>query len=114
MISRTTHREEPLEEAQSLEELPSLVRLLRERAGLTQEELAFNSGLSIRTISDLERGRTTAPQRRSIELLADALCVEGDSLEQFRRTARGRSVAQCPSCSARWQLDELTAQRRSA
>ncbi|MBE1473649.1 transcriptional regulator with XRE-family HTH domain [Actinophytocola algeriensis] len=87
--------------------MAAVLRELREQAGITQEELADRSGLSIRTISDLERGRTTTPQRRSIELLADALCVDGDSLEQLQQAARRRSVAQCPACSARWQLDEL-------
>ncbi|WP_208827843.1 helix-turn-helix domain-containing protein [Streptomyces ficellus] len=108
MISRIVMHHRPAEE------LASLLRLLREQAGMTQEELSFSSGLSIRTISDLERGRTTTPQRRSIALLADALCIEGDSLEHFRQAARGRSVAQCPSCSARLQLDELIGQKRSA
>lgn len=96
------------------EELASLLRVLRERAGMTQEELADSSGLSIRTISDLERGRTTTPQRRSIALLAGALCIEGDSLDHFRQAARGRSVAQCPDCAATLQLDELFQQKRSA
>ncbi|MFB9390519.1 helix-turn-helix domain-containing protein [Streptomyces coeruleoprunus] len=107
-MSHTAVEEHPTEE------LAALVRSLRERAGMTQEELAYSSGLSIRTISDLERGRTTTPQRRSIALLADALCIEGDSLEHFRQTARGRSVAQCPRCAATWHLAELTGQRRSA
>ncbi|MFE9658412.1 helix-turn-helix domain-containing protein [Streptomyces sp. NPDC005955] len=86
-------------------ELASLLRVLREQAGMTQEELADSSGLSIRAISDLERGKTTTPHRRSIALLADALCVQGDSLEHFRQTARGRAMVRCPSCSAAWQTD---------
>jgi len=74
---------------------------------MTQEELADSSGLSVRAISDLERGRTTTPQRKSIVLLARALNVEGDSLEHLRRAAQRRAVAQCPHCSATWRVDEL-------
>ncbi|MEU7753150.1 helix-turn-helix domain-containing protein [Micromonospora sp. NPDC049171] len=71
-------------------EFALLLRELRTQACLTQEELAEKSGLSIRAISDLERGRTSTPHRRSVALLAEALRVEGDSLESFRRTARRR------------------------
>lgn len=50
-----------------------VLRELRLAAGLTQEELAAGSGLSVRSISDLERGGTRRPFFRSVELLADAL-----------------------------------------
>jgi transcriptional regulator with XRE-family HTH domain len=89
------------------DELATLLKALRERAGMTQEELAERSSLSIRTISDLERGRTTTPQRRSIALLARALGLDGDSLDQFRRAARGRSMARCPVCATQWRWDEV-------
>ena len=89
------------------DELATLMKVLRERNGITQEELADRSGLSIRTISDLERGRTTTPQRRSIELLAKALGVEGGSFEELQEVARGRHLARCPVCDAPLQLPEL-------
>jgi transcriptional regulator with XRE-family HTH domain len=40
---------------------------------MTQEELAEKAGLSVRAISDLERGLTTKPRRSSVQLLANAL-----------------------------------------
>jgi tetratricopeptide (TPR) repeat protein len=49
------------------------VRILRVRAGLTQEQLAELSGLSVRAISDIERGTTVRPRRSSIALLEAAL-----------------------------------------
>ncbi|MEY9862654.1 serine/threonine protein kinase/transcriptional regulator with XRE-family HTH domain [Catenulispora sp. GAS73] len=49
------------------------VKSHRLAAGMTQEELAGKSGLSVRAISNLERGRTTRPHPRSLELLAVAL-----------------------------------------
>ncbi|MEV4434925.1 NB-ARC domain-containing protein [Streptomyces sp. NPDC049585] len=51
----------------------ALLRRCRLSAGMTQEELARASTLSVRAISDLERGRTASPQRKSVELLTSAL-----------------------------------------
>ncbi len=42
-------------------------------AGLTQEELAEQSGVSVRTIADLERGRTRRPYPSSVRALTRAL-----------------------------------------
>ena len=49
------------------------VKNQRLAAGMTQEELAGKSGLSVRAISNLERGRTARPHPRSLEVLAVAL-----------------------------------------
>ncbi|OLF14721.1 helix-turn-helix domain-containing protein [Actinophytocola xanthii] len=62
-----------------------LLRTLREENCLTQEELAERSGVSIRAISDLERGRTKRPHRRSVRLLTEALRLAGGEREEFRR-----------------------------
>ena len=56
-----------------------MVRILRVRAGLTQEQLAELSGLSVRTISDIERGITIRPRRSSIALLEAALRQFGEN-----------------------------------
>jgi hypothetical protein len=45
----------------------------RAAAGLTQEEVADRSGLSVRAIRNLESGRTGRPRRESLGLLAEAL-----------------------------------------
>ena len=53
---------------------PSFAVLLRRyRAGLTQEELAERAGLSVRAVSDLERGVRRAPYKETVRLLAEAL-----------------------------------------
>lgn len=64
--------------------------LLRHRraAGMTQEDLAEASGVSVRALRDLERGRAQAAQRRSAEALADALGLGGQERDQFLSTAR--------------------------
>jgi len=50
-----------------------VLRGYRTTLGMTQEELADRSGLSVRAIRNLEIGRTERPQRQSITLLATAL-----------------------------------------
>jgi predicted ATPase/DNA-binding XRE family transcriptional regulator len=49
------------------------LRLLREAASLTQEELAERAGLTARGISDLERGARNRPYPHTVRSIADAL-----------------------------------------
>lgn len=65
-------------------ELGKLVRGHRLAAGLTQEELAERSGLSVRAISNIERGRTAGPHSRSVRMLAEALGLPDHELAQLR------------------------------
>lgn len=51
------------------------LRQSRLAAGLTQEGLAARSGVSVRTISNLERAVSARPYPRLIRLLADALAL---------------------------------------
>lgn len=55
----------------------------REAMGLTQEDLARLSGLSVRMISDLERGRTRKPHPRSLQLLTKALGLDKQALDRL-------------------------------
>src|SRR5215472_13215252 len=55
-------------------EAPGLwLRRQRVAAGLTQEDLAQLSGVSVRTIADLERGRTRRPYPSSVRALVRAI-----------------------------------------
>lgn len=56
---------------------------LREQRGMTQEELAKASGLSISFIRAVEQG-VNAPSFDSMEALAKALAVEAIDFFQFR------------------------------
>ena len=60
----------------------------RRAAGKTQEELAGATGLSVRAISDLERGRRSRPQLRTVEMLAAALGLAGNDAAVFLGSAR--------------------------
>ena len=68
----------------------SLLRQLRAEARLTQEELAWKSGLSPRSISDLERGISRTARPSTANLLADALALDGPVRAAFVAVARGR------------------------
>jgi tetratricopeptide (TPR) repeat protein/transcriptional regulator with XRE-family HTH domain len=68
------------------------VRRQREAAGLTQEELANRSGLSARTISNLERGLCHKPYPRSVRLVACALGLAEKAVDELiagYRASRG-------------------------
>jgi tetratricopeptide (TPR) repeat protein/transcriptional regulator with XRE-family HTH domain len=67
-----------------------LLRELRVKAQLTQEELAEAARLSTRTVSDLERGVNRKAHKDTARLLADALGLIGQVRAQFEGAARGR------------------------
>ena len=74
------------------------LRAVRRSAGLSQQELAERSGLSIRTISNLERGRTRWPFPASVHRLADALGLD-DGMRSDFLAAAGRWLAGAPAPS---------------
>lgn len=53
-----------------------LLLALRTQRGWTQEELSVRSGISVRTIRNLERGRIQSPRRSSLDLLFSVLDPE--------------------------------------
>lgn len=72
-------------------DLAEILCAARRTAGLTQEELAERSGISVRAISDLERGRARAPQRRTVEALVAAAelgSAERLLIHRIAKTAR--------------------------
>ena len=50
-----------------------LLRRHRTAAALSQEELAERAGVSVRALSDLERGVHRAPRLETVRMLAEAL-----------------------------------------
>ena len=75
----------------------------REAAGLTQEELAEKTGLSVRAISNIERGRTAAPRPSSLRLIARALTLTAEHAGPVGGPAPGSGT---PS---RWPVSQLPA-----
>ena len=84
----------------------ALVRAHRVRLGLTQDELAVLTGVSVRSIRNLEAGRIGRPRPATVRLLADAFALSGGDRDRFCQDAldtpdpgeRGRPVpAQLPA-----------------
>jgi predicted ATPase/DNA-binding XRE family transcriptional regulator len=70
---------------------PTLVGLLKDyraAAGLTQSELAERARLSVRAISDLERGVRRAPHKDTLLLLAEALGLDEEKRALLLGAAR--------------------------
>jgi predicted ATPase/transcriptional regulator with XRE-family HTH domain len=65
-----------------------LLAELRVARDLSQEELAAHARVSVRAISDLERGITHRPQRGTVRSLADGLGLSQPEREVFERAAR--------------------------
>ncbi len=82
------------------------IRSLRLLAALSQEELAERSGVSVRTIGNLERGRARKPYRSTCERLADALELRGTARAEFVAAAR-RPLKAGPAVSAEY-VDSVT------
>ncbi|GAA4604637.1 hypothetical protein GCM10023107_68890 [Actinoplanes octamycinicus] len=60
----------------------------RRRANLTQEGLAERTGLSVRSIRDLENGRVARPRPSTLRLLAEALRLTAAERERLLAAAR--------------------------
>jgi tetratricopeptide (TPR) repeat protein/transcriptional regulator with XRE-family HTH domain len=78
------------ERGRNHEAFGSELRAGRIAAGLSQEELAGRSGMSVRAISDLERGRTRWPHPDSVDRVADALELGGARRAEFVALAARR------------------------
>jgi transcriptional regulator with XRE-family HTH domain len=71
----------------------ALLRRVRGEAKLTQEELAETAGLSLRAVSDLERGIHRTARKSTAVLLAGALGMTESAAALFVAAARGRTPA---------------------
>ncbi|MFD6227989.1 helix-turn-helix domain-containing protein [Streptomyces sp. NPDC060232] len=73
-----------------------LLRVRRERVGLTQQVLADHATLSVRAIRDMESGRVQRPRQETVRLLADALRLEGHHRSSFEAAARRQALLEEP------------------
>src|SRR5262245_38153277 len=65
----------------------TLLRRTRRAVSLTQAELAERAGVSVRTVSDLERDVAHTPHRDTVRLLADALALSDEERPRFTAAA---------------------------
>jgi transcriptional regulator with XRE-family HTH domain/tetratricopeptide (TPR) repeat protein len=73
--------------------LATQLRSLRIAADFTLEALSGRSGISARAISDIERGVSLSPQKRTILALADALGLHATARDKLLRAARAHPRA---------------------
>src|SRR5215213_5598145 len=66
----------------------NLMRRHRTAAALSQEELAERAGVSVRALSDLERGIHRAPRLETVRMLAEALGLGEDDRADLLAVAR--------------------------
>ncbi|PWT73033.1 MAG: XRE family transcriptional regulator, partial [Chloroflexi bacterium] len=80
--------------------LGTLLKRSRVAAGLTQEELAARTGVSLHTISDLERGVTRRWRHATLSLLTEALQLAGPERDAFEAAARHSRESSTPAVTA--------------
>ncbi|MFI1373554.1 ATP-binding protein [Streptomyces longwoodensis] len=76
------------------------LRALRVNAGLSQEALSHEAGVSVRALADMERGRTRGPQRRTVRALADALGLDRAGAGELEEAASLGRPRPCRSADA--------------
>src|SRR5215207_3294441 len=90
---------------------PSLgehLRRHRTAAAFSQEELAERAGLSVRAISDLERGVHRAPRLETVRMVADALGLKEAERTDLLTAARPAvAVAESATPIGQSQLESL-------
>jgi predicted ATPase/DNA-binding XRE family transcriptional regulator len=79
-------------------------------AKLTQEQLAERARMSPRTISDLERGTSTMPYRRTVEMIADALELSGEKRTTLLAAVVRRRGPLLPASAARLLSSQVPAE----
>ena len=92
------------------------LRRARAAAGVTQEELAERSGVGVRTIGNLECGRTRKPYASSIRCLAAALGVPFPGQARAAASERASTAADPPAVVPRQlpaPVREFTGGRRA-
>jgi predicted ATPase/DNA-binding XRE family transcriptional regulator len=83
------------------------LRQYRERAGLTQEELAAEAALTAKAVSALERGERRSPYPQTVRALADALRLSADERAELMQARIGRK----PSAGAAQPAPPLPSSR---
>ncbi len=89
--------------------LGTLLRRFRHSAGLSQEELSEKSGISVRNISDMERGLRRSPRPETLRLLADGLGLTPDRRTRLLESARPESFGDLPLLRGDGPTDPLPA-----
>jgi transcriptional regulator with XRE-family HTH domain len=80
-----------------------VLKQARWSTGLTQEELAARCGVSVRTISDIERGHVLRPRATTLRQLALGLSLSDEETRRLLllgRTGHGGEIPQLAAAQA--------------
>jgi len=83
----------------------ALVRHLRDERGWTQEQLARVAGITVTSVSNLERGATVLPNAETVERLAAAFGLDPDEMDP--RWLAERVAAQALSLAQRQAIKRV-------
>jgi predicted ATPase/DNA-binding XRE family transcriptional regulator len=86
----------PDRRSNTVEPFGALLRRMRERVGLTQQELAEAAGLTPQAVSALERGTRTRPYPHTVRSLAQALGASETERDALVRAVPRRGTAAAP------------------
>ncbi len=70
------------------------VRAHRRRLGMSQEDLSGKARIGVRTIRDIEAGRSGTPRPATLRLLAEAFGLHGPERERFHELAHHRAASE--------------------
>src|SRR4051812_10486189 len=87
-VMSNQHRNQAGMATRGLPGFGDLLRRHRTAAALSQEELAERAGVSVRALSDLERGVHRAPRLETVRMLAEALGLAEDERAILLTAAR--------------------------
>jgi transcriptional regulator with XRE-family HTH domain len=76
--------------------IEGVLRQARWGTGLTQEELAARCGVSVRTISDIERGHVVRPRATTLRQLAIGLSLSEEETRKLLLLGRTGPAASAP------------------
>ena len=85
-----------------------LLRSHRDRTRLSQEQLAERAQLGVRTLRDIERGRTRYPRPDSVRRLAAALALTGDERTTFESFSARPLRSSVMPANGRWDLPAVS------
>lgn len=91
------------------------LRRFREQAGVSQELLAERAGLSLRGVSDLERGARTTPRLETVRMIADGLGLDDtDRAALFSSRNAARAFSPAPPSHGRLPVPATSFHGRTA
>src|ERR1700727_889352 len=85
----------------SVDDLATLLKDLRLKAGLSQQMLAHRALISVQAVSALERGYRKVPHPKTLERISEALSLSQDVRDVLERSARNARGARLLEHDAR-------------